>query len=234
MEKQGWIKYGLGLLLIAAVAYQVVSRYVINITADTEYGFFPRAELGALYRKQREEGSQDNTTEGTDPHLESCRFTAVKYPRDQEEYIISAGWYPADYENETVRLLTDYGEMPYDPGIELETCRFAGLFGKYKKLDIMSRDLTIENIANNVDSDLYRMGCVIAVYITPNRNLKTITSFADDGKNVIPTRNGTAFLKEFYVLHVYEQDDTFSTPTYMQYRIMADGAYVAECSVPLN
>ena len=194
-----------------------------NITSDVEYTFFPRAELAGLYRECPDSFA---SAKPYYENLDRCRFVGSRNPSGNSNYTISLDAYPPENRNEPLSLMHDCGDVIYDEEAGLAPCRFLCIAGKYRNIDLISRELLMES---DPGENSCVLGCALAVYMLPNKKIRRVLRASDGGPVVIPTRDGIGFLKEFYVFQAYVPPEIYQTPdSNVRFWIKCGGRVVAE------
>lgn len=236
MKKCPWKR----LLILFLLTGMVCNHFYKNVTSGTEYAFSPESQMRWFYRDYKDSQEAPSSPEDaksrdfsviarTEPYYQNLRYSRFIGKRDPERglFLVAMNWYPPDEETEVLNIVKDQGDVIYNKDSGLGPCKFVCLTGRYKNADIRNHALTI---THNGNADACVLGCVKAIYITPDKK-KHFVEYASAGEPiVIPTRMGWGFLNDFCIFHAYRTPDTYPAPNpSITYEIKRGETVIMEC-----
>lgn len=216
------------LLLFFAAATLFIKHRILSYPCD--YGHMPRQELRNLYDAYREEYGNEPDWKPSQDYRKYLRMHSVfgtVYQTDRD-LMIRHDWYESEVDNESFRVLSDYGKItfeiyaPNEPdSLFFDMCALA-----YQHADMVPRQLTIQTDA---DPSGFVLGYVRTVFRSPTGKWKYIITPLDGSPVVLTTRDGSYFLKEFSIFSAYSQD-SYMQQDQVRYQVWRDEELACEFS----
>lgn len=223
------------LILLAAVLL------FLNQRAPVVYReFAPQAGLNS-FRLEYEDGrvsewseSDRNIYSGAEDFIQNigkCNFYGTLHQSDNSLMNLNFDTDIPDLENESMRILKEYGEIKYDESVDITPKTFDfDFFACQYKLDSWI-PLELQILQTDEDRDCL-FGYVTLVYVSPT-DQKVEKRLYDGGEIVIPTRKGLYHLKQFCVFSVYDQMQP-QPADQNDYYITVNGTNLAGFSIPAH